>query len=63
MTKLELIKTIETGKDANRLYINPANSRYGLFANESGKSDFITLIDLKNDVAVKNIETGLGHTT
>jgi len=60
MAKLELIKTIETGKDANRLYINPANPRYGLFANESGKSDFITLIDTKNDVAIKNIETGLG---
>ncbi len=60
MAKLELIKTIETGKDANRLYLNPANGRYGLFANESGKSDEITVIDTKEDVAVRQISTGLG---
>jgi DNA-binding beta-propeller fold protein YncE len=60
MAKLELIKEIKTGPDANRLYLNPANTRYGLFANESGKSDIITLIDTQNDVAVKNINTGLG---
>jgi DNA-binding beta-propeller fold protein YncE len=60
MAKLELIKTIDTGKDANRLYLNPANPRYGLFANESGKSDQITVIDTEMDVAVKNITTGLG---
>ena len=58
--KLELIKVIKTGPDANRLYLNPANSRYGLVTNESGKSDFITVIDTKNDVAIKNIDTGLG---
>lgn len=60
MAKLELVKTIDTGKDANRLYLNPANPRYGLFANESGKSDEITVIDTKDDVALKQIETGLG---
>jgi YVTN family beta-propeller protein len=60
MAKLELIKVIDTGPDANRLYLNPANSRYGLFTNESGKSDFVTVIDTQNDVAVKNIDTGLG---
>ena len=60
MAKLELIKTIDTGKDANRLYLNPANPRYGLFANESGKSDEITVIDTLKDVALKQIETGLG---
>ncbi len=60
MAKLELIKTIKTGKDANRLYLNPANPRYGLFANESGKSDEITLIDTQNDVAMMQITTGLG---
>ena len=60
MKKLELIKTIETGKDANRLYLNPGNPRYGLFANESGKSDEITVIDTKEDVALKQITTGLG---
>ena len=58
--KLELIKVIKTGPDANRLYLNPANSRYGLFTNEGGKSDFVTVIDTKNDVAVKHIFTGLG---
>lgn len=60
MAKLELIKTIDTGKDANRLYLNPANPRYGLFANEAGKSDEITVIDTEKDVAVKQITTGLG---
>ena len=60
MAKLELVKTIDTGKDANRLYLNPANPRYGLFANEDGKSDQITVIDTQNDVAVKQIYTGLG---
>ena len=60
MASLELIKTIDTGKDANRLYINPANPRYGLFANEAGDSDEITIIDTQDDVAVKQIYTGLG---
>jgi DNA-binding beta-propeller fold protein YncE len=60
MASLELIKTIPTGKDANRLYLNPANPRYGLFANEAGKSDQITVIDTQDDVAVKQIYTGLG---
>ena len=60
MKSLELVKVIETGPDANRLYINPANPRYGLFANESGKSDMITIIDTQDDVALKNINTGLG---
>ena len=60
MAKLELVKVIETGPDANRLYINPANSRYGLFTNEAGKSDVITVLDLQEDVAIKNINTGLG---
>ena len=60
MAKLELIKTIDTGKDANRLYLNPANPRYGLFANEAGKSDQITVIDTEKDVALKQIRTGLG---
>ena len=60
IAKLELLKVIKTGPNANRLYLNPGNSRYGLVANESGKSDFVTLIDTKNDVAVKNIDTGLG---
>ena len=60
MASLELIKTIPTGKDANRLYLNPANPRYGLFANEDGKSDQITVIDTQEDTAVKQIFTGLG---
>jgi DNA-binding beta-propeller fold protein YncE len=60
MASLELVKTIPTGKDANRLYLNPANPRYGLFANEAGKSDEITVIDTLNDVAMKQITTGLG---
>ncbi len=60
MKSLELIKVIKTGPDGNRLYLNPANPRYGLFANESGKSDIITVIDTQEDVALKNINTGLG---
>jgi DNA-binding beta-propeller fold protein YncE len=60
MAKLELITTIDTGKNANRLYLNPAHPRYGLVANESGKSDEITIIDTKEDVALKQISTGLG---
>ena len=60
MSTLELTKVIETGPDANRLYVNPANPRYGLFANEGGKSDIVTVIDTQEDVAVKNIITGLG---
>lgn len=59
MASLTLEKVIETGPDANRLYLNPANPRYGLFANEGGKSDFVTVIDTEEDVAVKNIFTGL----
>lgn len=59
MASLTLAKVIETGPDANRLYLNPANPRYGLFANEGGKSDFVTVIDTEEDVAVKNIFTGL----
>jgi hypothetical protein len=60
MKSLELIKVIETGPNGNRLYLNPANPRYGMFANESGKSDIITVIDTQEDVAMKNIYTGLG---
>ena len=60
MAKLEVSKIIETGPDANRLYLNPANTRYGLFANESGKSDQVTVIDTQEDVALKQIYTGLG---
>jgi DNA-binding beta-propeller fold protein YncE len=60
MKSLEVTKIIETGPDANRLYLNPANTRYGLVANESGKSDVITVIDTQEDVALKNIFTGLG---
>ena len=59
MANLTLAKVIDTGPDANRLYLNPANPRYGLFANEGGKSDFVTVIDTEEDVAVKNIFTGL----
>ncbi len=60
MATLELAKVIETGPDANRLYLNPGNPRYGLFCNEAGKSDIVTIIDTQEDVAVKNIFTGLG---
>lgn len=59
MASLTLAKVIDTGPDANRLYLNPANPRYGLFANEGGKSDFVTVIDTEEDIAVKNIFTGL----
>jgi len=60
MKSLEVTKVIETGPNANRLYLNPANTRYGMVANESGKSDVITVIDTQDDVALKNIFTGLG---
>ena len=60
MKSLEVTKVIETGPDANRLYLNPANTRYGLVANEAGKSDIVTVIDTQEDVALKNIFTGLG---
>lgn len=60
MKSLEVTKVIETGPNANRLYLNPANTRYGLVANESGKSDIVTVIDTQEDIAVKNIYTGLG---
>ncbi|MDP6179244.1 MAG: YncE family protein [SAR324 cluster bacterium] len=60
MAKLELMKVIETGPNGNRLYLNPANSRYGLFTNESGKSDIVSIIDTQEDVKVKDIWTGLG---
>jgi DNA-binding beta-propeller fold protein YncE len=60
MKTFTLIKTIKTGPDANRLYLNPVNSRYGIFANEAGKSEVVTVIDTKKDIAVKNIITGLG---
>ncbi len=60
MATLELAKVIETGPDANRLYLNPGNPRYGLFCNEAGKSDIVTIIDTQEDVAVKNVFTGLG---
>jgi len=60
MTNLELLKVIETGPNANRLYLNPNNTRYGLFCNEAGKSDVVTVIDTQEDVALKNIYTGLG---
>ena len=60
MKSLEVTKVIETGPDANRLYLNPANTRYGMVANESGKSDIVTVIDTQEDIALKNIYTGLG---
>ena len=60
MAKLELIKVIETGPDANRLYLNPTNSRYGLFTHESGKSEIISVIDTQDDVKIKDITPGLG---
>jgi DNA-binding beta-propeller fold protein YncE len=60
MKSLEVTKVIETGPNANRLYLNPANTRYGLVANEAGKSDIVTVIDTQEDVALKNIFTGLG---
>jgi len=60
MNNLELLKVIETGPDTNRLYLNPINSRYALVCNESGKSDVVTVIDTQEDIALKNIYTGLG---
>jgi DNA-binding beta-propeller fold protein YncE len=60
MASLELIKTIKTGKNGNRLYLNPANSRYGLFANESNKSETVSIIDTQKDIKISDIETGLG---
>jgi len=60
MKALQVTRIIETGPDANRLYLNPAYTRYGLFANEAGKSDIITVIDTERDVALRNITTGLG---
>ena len=60
MASQELIKVIKTGKIGNRLYLNPANSRYGIFTNESGKSETVSVIDTQNDVKVIDLETGLG---
>jgi len=60
MASLELIKVIKTGKNGNRLYLNPANSRYGIFTNESGKSETVSIIDTQNDVKVIDLITGLG---
>ena len=60
MAKLELMKVIKTGPNGNRLYLNPANTRYGIFTNESGKSETVSVIDTMKDVKVKDIITGLG---
>jgi len=60
MASLELIKVIKTGKNGNRLYLNPANTRYGIFTNESGKSETVSVIDTQNDVKIIDLETGLG---
>jgi DNA-binding beta-propeller fold protein YncE len=60
MASLELIKVIKTGKNGNRLYLNPANTRYGIFTNESGKSETVSVIDTQADVKVIDLETGLG---
>ena len=60
MATQELITEIETGPNANRLYLNPANTRYGLFTNESGKSEQVSVIDTQEDVKIKDIITGLG---
>ena len=60
MAKLELIKVIKTGPNGNRLYLNTANPRYGLFTNESGKSEQVSVIDTQDDVKIKDIFTGLG---
>ena len=59
MASLELIKVIKTGKNGNRLYLNPANTKYGIFTNESGKSETVSVIDTQNDVKIIDIETGL----
>ncbi|RKZ37279.1 MAG: YncE family protein [Gammaproteobacteria bacterium] len=58
--KQKLLKVIKTGPNANRLYLNPGNPRYGLVTNEAGKSEIVTVIDTQKDVAVKQITTGLG---
>ena len=60
MASLELTKVIKTGKNGNRLYLNSANPRYGLFTNESGKSEQVSVIDTQDDVKIKDIITGLG---
>ncbi len=60
MATQKLIKVIKTGPNANRLYLNPANTRYGLFTNESGKSEQVSVIDTQEDVKIKDIITGLG---
>ena len=60
MASLELIKTIKTGKNGNRLYLNPANTRYGIFTNESGRSETVSVIDTQKDIKIIDIETGLG---
>ena len=60
MASLELIKTIKTGKNGNRLYLNPANTRYGIFTNEDGRSETVSVIDTQKDIKVIDIETGLG---
>jgi len=60
MAKLELMKVIKTGPNGNRLYLNSANPRYGLFTNESGKSEQVSVIDTQDDVKIKDIITGLG---
>jgi len=59
MASLELIKVIKTGKNGNRLYLNPANTRYGIFTNESGKSETVSVIDTQADVKIIDLETGL----
>ena len=60
MASLELIKTIKTGKNGNRLYLNPANTRYGIFTNEAGRSETVSVIDTQKDIKIIDIETGLG---
>jgi YVTN family beta-propeller protein len=60
MASLELIKTIKTGKNGNRLYLNPANTRYGIFTNEDGRSETVSVIDTQKDIKIIDIETGLG---
>ena len=60
MASLELIKTVKTGKNGNRLYLNPANTRYGIFTNESGRSETVSVIDTQKDIKIIDIETGLG---
>jgi len=60
MATQELIKVIKTGPNGNRLYLNTANPRYGLFTNEAGKSEVVSVIDTVKDVKIKDIITGLG---